>query len=154
MDKVTSQNKHLIGFGIAILLFATFAVVISSYNKKDNNRILTEDEDTSFLVTSAIVARATLSGSDRNVKRSDLNNLRELAKRNYPETDWFGDASTVYYGETTETEKEQLLELSDGDYCASFHITSSREADSNVYKLANYEFAKKKCGEYLIFIKD
>ena len=82
--------------------------------------------------------------SYRNIPSKDLLDFSALVKSKFSGANWFSSNTGSFYIKQDKSERESILTISDGAYCAKITI------DDN-HKLTSYNFVHEKCRGYQVY---
>lgn len=155
MKKDKSSTVKIV-FLLAIIVIITVVVAFSLNNKsqtpkstKSTEIELTAPEESTVSMINLVIAKTELR-SPQTAHVMYLEQMRDIAKRYNPSTDWFDGSKATFSTKSEKSEKQQIITLSDGSYCAEFTL---REDVPLEYTLTNYSFNRKDCpGKSVMFL--
>lgn len=151
MDKVKSLSSDTkVGIVLAVVLLITgLALVFANSGQADPEpepkpEVHTLDvrsgEQLAIANARVAVSASALDGSGE-LKKDDCEILGSIAKSLDNDASWFSSCEFSLRGSMPDTDTNNVLKLSDGDYCATFTLNS----DSTV--LEGYTFTEGVCGD-------
>ena len=153
------NDKNLIikvGVVIGAIVVAIVAVFLFNNQQKSPNQPkpineikLTIAEESTVAMINLIIAKAELS-SPQTAHVMYLSQMGNIAKRYNQSTDWFDGSKATFNAKIDKSEKQQVITLSDGSYCAEFTL---REDVPSEHTLTRYSFGRKDCpGKKVMFL--
>jgi len=91
------------------------------------------------------VAESALNG-EATVAPSDCGITRSIVESYDSDATWFSSCSAIVSGGAPDTSINSVLELSDGDYCATLTF------DEDITVLTNYSFDDGSCGDSRLYV--
>nr|DAS56703.1 MAG TPA: hypothetical protein [Caudoviricetes sp.] len=130
---------------IVVCLLAFTNQNLKTENKKITGQSLAEEANQKLVVIKMenYAFYASIE-SDRNIPSKDLLDFSALVKSKFSGANWFSSNTGSFYIKQDKSERESILTISDGAYCAKITI------DDN-HKLTNYSFEHEKCRGYQVY---
>lgn len=164
MNEVKDKKNVLIIIGIivGVLLIAAIAIFFipstpdvvqeecefaRGCKNSDGTYLLSvlDGEALAVAETRVAIANSRLNGSGE-ITEQTCEKLGRAAKNFDESAQWFTSCTNSFTGDILDTDTKDVMELSDGNYCASFTTIQ----DGNI--LSSYTFEEGQCGSSRIFI--
>lgn len=145
---ISKRTLIVLGVIIAILalLFTIDALSKSSNDSKSYTLSVSDGEAVAISDTRLAIANSALDGSGK-IDQKTCDKLETVAKKLDVKASWFSGCYKVKQGATADTSNNQILKLSDGDYCATFTL------DKEGKNLTAYKLNEGECGDARITVE-